>query len=221
VVRVDDKAKWADAAAHLEADPDPEVREVFQRSKVERRSRALSHSYLSQVLAACREGTEGVLREFRCGRALPHFGDDETIRALEQSQRNADAKPHIRYWIGQIIGELKKQWDNRTTKWPDPWLGFEGAVEAVRGSVLWPDGSLTQAQGHIWSQRAATPSGVSEWGGALTIDEGLRTPETVSLLLHGRREARAVVKNINDSGLIVFSGTGAFPDQLRPSHGPE
>jgi hypothetical protein len=200
--------------AALESDPEPSVREAFERCSGERSEREWAASCLERVQAV-RDG-DGVLAAWRYARALERLGDDWVLQELEQRQREEGLPPAVRYWLDRLSDHVRKRWEEVTRQWPGPWFARQGAIENVRGAIRLRDGTAVNFDGWLWHEVAAEPTSITSWGGwaeqAILPLINQQNFE-LALVLEGRRPARILVTSLHlPQGHVSFSGTGPFPE---------
>lgn len=218
---VDLRRRAAEAAAWLESlptegsipdlayDPEPDVRTTFTRCQQERQKRDWAKQYLGHVVAVGDE--ESLLRVWRYGMALERIGDDDVLERLERRRSDDDVAPGIRYWLGRLIKELRKQWDEVTRSWPEPWFARRGRLEEFTGTAS-QEGSVAQSvRCWLWQVPADDIVSFSSWGGWC---ENVALPGgRCGLQADGKQSATILVTKSNwPDGPSYFVGSGPYPE---------
>jgi len=210
--------------ARLKVDPEPSVREAATRALSERRDRLWADEYVAKVLAVRGTGNDDVLEAYRYGQALVRLGDDEHERRLKDHLASVDLPPHVQHWLSRLVDQIKKRWQNVTQEWPEPWLSWGAEVEELDGELVLDESKCVEVHFSLWRKMRTTPSGFTEWGGAVRsatqgLPPGLGKSLQVGLRIEGRNEATAVVKWLrlksSDTGrsVAVLHGSGPYPDK--------
>jgi hypothetical protein len=202
------------AIAALAWDPEPTVRQTFDRCNIERRERKWAAIYLEKVLAVNKESD--LPATWRYGRALTKVGDDYALQQLEQRRRNRSLSPAVRHWLGRTVKRVRAHWDEVTRRWPEPWFARRGRLEEVTGVVIQGTGPEIPFRCWLWYVVDKTPIEIGTWGG-WALDSALFTG-SATLRILGRAPAEILVNNMSiPSGITYFSGNGAFPATVEAS----
>lgn len=185
----------------LSSDPEPGVRRTAERVWAERS--------LARVREIVRSKQGNVAAGWRHGQAVIRWGDDTSLRELEQVA-TPGLSPHLRHWLARLARGVRERWSKATRDWPEPWLTWGGALEDTEGTALLPDDRHAAVRLALWLKFGATPADKRAWGGtAWDADECLFFPflDELSILLpDGRRGSGSVVEVVNN--MVVFVGSG-------------
>jgi hypothetical protein len=162
---------------------------------------------------------QDVLSLYRYGRALARVGDDGTHIELKRFLAKSELAPHVTWWLSQVADKLKKSWQDRMSKWPQPFVSLEGTIEVIEGEAG-IGGFIIPAIMTLWREPQQTLTDFGDWGGfvrLLDLTPGRlfevlnRLGETISLSSPGRRNAQSLMVKTMDEGFLV-TGNGPFPD---------
>ncbi|QEL17605.1 hypothetical protein [Limnoglobus roseus] len=195
--------------AGLAWDPEPAVRDAFERSVREREERRAAEAFEREVLGVSKAGS--VIRHWRHGLALGRVGDDRTVRRLA-GRRRQELPPAVRYWLKRVQKAVADRWAGVTRKWPEPWYARPGRLERFSGEIRGTDGRDVYVEGTLWLLASETPNALSSWGGWGTCERSLDLGS--ELRIPGRRPAKVLVLSTHfPSEEIVFSGSSAYPSE--------
>lgn len=198
---------------HLSVDPEEAVRETIQQARQERRERAWAAEYREKVRAVATSGAtnDDVLKTWCYGHALTQVGDDTAEHILTGDLQTRELPPHIRYWLWQIIKEMSERWRKVSQKWPEPWLTWEGTIEAGKGEIEGSNGQRSQVTYSLWQKPAATPSEKDAWGGTVWPIDFFEFGNSHDVVLHleDGRQLTVLVTRISET-IITFLGQGSY-----------
>jgi HEAT repeat protein len=202
----------------LSTDVEPSIRPLAERSRTERFERRWADSYADRVRAVTgKNGNAEVFQGFIYGGGLSRLGEDYHVQQLAAHLAQSDLPLHIRYWIRGIAKAINKRWEKVTREWPQPWLSWDGTIEELEGSVVAETGEIT-VHFSLWRKMREDLNLPSEWGGALwsTRGESLwrrAALQDLHMRIPGRRDAYGRITYQSSSGLVVFEGSGPYPDR--------
>ncbi|MCL5959780.1 MAG: hypothetical protein M1358_10810 [Chloroflexi bacterium] len=198
----------------LAVDPERTVREAADRAGIERRERLLAERYLSHIVGVGGRTNKEILSAWRYGHALTQVGNDVSVRELRKHLTTRPLPPHVRYWVERIMKGISDRWREVTRKWPEPWLGWEGAIEESQGKLVLRGGQTIEVRCSLWHQPSPTPSRPHSWGGAVWVPDLSWTlaihGEELALYLEDGRHGTALASRISGE-LVILSGQGPYP----------
>jgi hypothetical protein len=204
----------------LSHDPEPSVRKTAVRSREDLRRRIWRNMYLDRILQERSEdGNLWISRVYCYGRALAKIGDDETLRAIRDLGSKEDVPPNVQNWLRSVGENLESNWRDVTRSWPDPWLPWSGQLEDAEGRVS-IGGDTFEGRISLWYQRQDNPQGTSSWGGAFQMSPGFHVVKyigksnAIHVAIEGRKTASAVFNGIGSDGLLIFVGSGPYPEAV-------
>lgn len=209
------KGNEHDALADMSAHPEPEVRASLKQGIDEGRRQAWSGKYRDEVAGAVGSAAKDSLAARPYGDALGAIGDDSTIDELRSIAADVNIAPHLKHWVGEIVGSARKSWRKRTKEWPEPWFAWSGEVATGSGTVILGGKSFSETNYSIWKRPAEKPQAVREWGGAFWPAPfvGKMTSQG-KLILDDGSSGRFVLNDIRRD-IATFTGTGAYPHRRR------
>jgi hypothetical protein len=211
----------------LAVDPEPTVRQAWERARRERRERGWADSALQEVLKVTRNAKENPTRAWRYGEAVVRWGDDDVLRSMRETL-GMPLAPHVHHWLERIEHDLEEHWDKAIRDWPDPWLMWEGTLEEVSGTIAILEYHpfveprfvearfalrFVEARFALWSKATAPGGRQHAWGGTAWVEDGGYwdgLSERVVITLKDGRLGNATLRQHN-GGTIVFAGNGPYP----------
>ena len=130
------------------------------------RERRWAEEYVDLILAAATGDNQSILKSYRYGRALSKIGDDESAGRIEGFLATKTLRPNARHWLTKIYGEIKKNWNKATDKWPEPWSHEQGAIEELDGVIVLSNGTRVNARLSLWCRYRSGPSDLWRVGGS-------------------------------------------------------
>lgn len=207
----------------LDQDPEPSVRSAAKRSRSELRNREWRNAALSRITSGDPQDGDRWVSECYCyGRALVALGDDDTIAALRDLQRERETPVNVKNWLKYLIEEIEKHWREVANKWPEPLLAWSGQLEEFESEFVLGHRRLTSTIS-LWLRRQSDPTDTASWGGGFIIPsirdrmQMVLNPqsEPVPLAICGRRSAQIWYSGSTESQ-VLFVGTGPYPHRIDP-----
>lgn len=202
----------------LRCDRERVVRQAVERAETEHQERRWGDNYLDRI-------TQILSSPQRLGEILPYgsalvqFGDDRHLHRLSSEIARSSLAPRVRMWLGEIHEALEKTWQEKTRKWPEPWLQWGGIMEELDG-VLQQDEDEVPVLVRLWQRPRVGVRGTHRWGGILQPTNGHLVDASDSTLhLRGRKEAQILIYHQSltssdsegTSSWALFSGQNEYP----------
>lgn len=162
-----DESVFNDVYRKLATDVVLPVRDVARRTLDERKRKFWASLYLDEIRRALDTHQEVVDIPFVAGRALAKCGNEDALSGVLELLDVAEFPPHVHHWLERTLKSIRKNFQEAAKKWPEPWIGAEGAIEEFDGEFE-PEGANIRwnARISLW-HKFAHIGGFSEWGGTI------------------------------------------------------
>ena len=172
----------------LRCDRERVVRQAVERAETERQERRWANSYLDRITQIL-PFLERLGEVLPYGAALVQIGNDHHLRRLSLEIANSALAPRVRIWLGEVYEALEKKWQEKTQKWPEPWLQWEGIIEELNGMLQQGEDEIPVVV-RLWQRPRVGVRGTHSWGGILQPTTGyLADVGDATLHLIGRRKS--------------------------------
>lgn len=203
-------------------DPERLVRSAAGRARQARRLRHWSGELLRQVSSPQTDPNDWVLSSYAAGCALGQIGDDADLQRLSEVAEDPETPPNVAHWLTRIADKLEGTWKDRTAKWPESWLPWQGALEQVDGT-LGMRGQTLNVRITLWLRRGKPGREPNAWGAAAWVREGQGYSlwfgggsSGGTLTIPGRPPAEILLV-ATDGQKMVFTGDSAYPEPPQSS----
>jgi len=199
----------------MQFDRHKKVRSTFAESMRSQRQRHWARDYLGRVERLTAPSNAEMLTMWRYGWALSLLADDDGIQKLQVIQADADRAPNVRHFIGLILKDAEKRWDDCRKKWPDPIFPLRGtSVEAGSGSISVGE-EKWEVEYILWGEPATGPNAYGQWGGSCRTMNPVSGQELLgkdgTIRTEDGRTGAGFVKQWSGSTEVVFCGSGEYP----------
>ncbi len=206
---------WSEVLSQIEFDRHKKVRSTFKYAMRTQRQRRWVRDYLDRVERLTSPSNAEMLTIWRYGWALSRLADDDVIQRLQAIQADATRAPNVRHFIGLILKNAEKQWDDCRKKWPDPIFPLRGtSVEAGSGSISVGNGKWA-VEYILWGEPATGPNAYGQWGGSCRTTNPISGHEMLgkdgTIHTEDGRIGAGFVKQWSDLTELVFCGSGEYP----------
>jgi HEAT repeats len=202
----------------LRRDRERVVRQAVERAETEHQERRWANSYLDRITQILPH-PERIGEVLPYGAALVQLGDDSHLHLLSLDIAHSALAPRVRIWLGEIHEALERKWQEKTQKWPEPWLQWGGIIEELSGALQQGEDEVPVIV-RLWQRPRVGVRGTHCWGGILQPTTGyLADVGEGTLALTGRKEAQVLISHQSltssesegTSSWALFFGQNEYP----------
>ncbi len=196
-------------------DPELSVRRTVGRARKEGRNRTWANACLRRILKMDDFSNQNIMKEWPYGKALARIGDDRCIDDLSGFIQKRELPPNVKFWIKQIIDEMKGNWRKTIQAWPNAWVSYKGKVNEGKGFIITREQEEFPVNYTIWDLPPSTPLEYHEWRGVAfpekvsSLDLMFDSPE-LELRLENNRRGKIIAVQVQGK-MLTFKNQGAFP----------
>jgi hypothetical protein len=200
---------------NLCVDTHKQVRKAAAKGRKAARRRKWAAFYLKKILGIGAATNAEVMSLWKFGHALAHTGDDDTIRQLYEHVERTSLPANARYFIGEVLKNLEKNWKKVQEKWPQPLELKRGVVERGIGTIHIRERNV-RVEYEIWGQPAMIERSTQHWGGFATAASEDQFPQDAlgieaTLTTDDGRTGTILVHSTQIGSWIGFTGQRGFP----------